>query len=175
MKGYQECNPVWQKIVEFLFLTIVVLIILSSPFCHPSPSPKPEIPPLLRNTFITNNDLYLKLHSGKMNDFGSRSEFQSSGIFCNFFVPQLESNNKHGCFYHYHWYCCHLLSTQLELGNVLGVQHADHSILSAQRTWEAGLLIFSVLPWLRDIESPVCCYATSQGERWWLWRALHKQ
>lgn len=31
-----------------------------------------------------------------MNDFGSRSEFQSSGIFCNFFGPQLESNNEYG-------------------------------------------------------------------------------
>lgn len=124
----------------------LVSIILSSLFCHPSPPPKPD-PPLPRNTFIPNNNLYLKLHSGKSNKFANRAEFQSLGIFGNFFMPQLElNNNKYGCFYLFNGYYQHSLSTCLELGNVLGVQHADHRILSAQHTWEAVFLLSPFYP-----------------------------
>ena len=110
------------------------------------PPPKPD-PPLPRNTFIPNNNLYLKLHSGKSNKFANRAEFQSSGIFGNFFMPQLElNNNKYGCFYLFNGYYQHSLSTRLELGNVLGVQHADHRILSAQHTWEAVFFLSPFYP-----------------------------
>ena len=138
-------QPVWQKIVAFLFLTIWYRL-FSVPYSA-THLPHQSLIPHYREIRLPNNNLYLKLHSGKSNKFANRAEFQSLGIFGNFFMPQLElNNNKYGCFYLFNGYYQHSLSTCLELGNVLGVQHADHRILSAQHTWEAVFLLSPFYP-----------------------------